>query len=155
LVYNSFYIVPEVLRKNMLATVLNEMEDTMVMFDDKGKCVYLNNKWHENDVVMDMKQEEFHEAVRKAHDKQSAICVNYGSVTHYYEDRYNELRDKNGKYTGCYYIFRDISEERRLLHAQHYIANFDKLRYNKRDYGKLKEGIPLWIFGSLRHLLPR
>lgn len=139
LVYNSFYLVPQVLRKNLLESVFGEMEDTLVMFDHKGNCVYLNNKWSENNVVLDMKQEEFHIAVEKAHDAQSAICVTYGDEVRYYEDRYDELQDKNGKHVGSYYIFRDITEEQKLLRVQHYLANFDKLTglYNRDRFLRL------------------
>ena len=139
LVYNSFYMVPQVLRKNLLESVFGEMEDTLVMFDHKGNCVYLNNKWSENNVVLNMKQEEFHIAVEKAHDAQSAICVTYGDEVRYYEDRYDELQDKNGKHVGSYYIFRDITEEQKLLRVQHYLANFDKLTglYNRERFLRL------------------
>ncbi len=136
LVYNSFYIVPEVLKKKMIVTVLGKMEDTLVMFDDKGNCVYLNNKWRENNVVMDMKLNDFQKHIISARDKQGALCVDYGSEACYYEDRYDELRDKKGRYIGCYYIFRDVTEERKLLHIQHFLANFDQLTglYNRERF---------------------
>jgi len=136
LVYNSFYFVPVLLRRRLLQSVFSEMKDTMVMFDNKGNCVYLNNKWSQNDVVLDMKQDVFHAALEKAHDAQSAICVTYGDEVRYYEDRYDELRDKDGKHVGSYYIFRDITEEQKLLRVQHYLANFDKLTglYNRERF---------------------
>lgn len=136
LVYSSYYLVPAVLRRKLLQSVFSEMKDTLIMFDNKGNCVYLNNKWGQNDVVMGMKQKEFHVAVEKAHDLQSAICVTYGDEVRYYEERYDELRDKDGKYVGCYYIFRDITEEQKLLRVQHYLANFDQLTglYNRERF---------------------
>lgn len=141
LIYNSFYFVPNILRKRMLSMVFRNMEDTLVLFDDKGNFVYMNNKRPQNDVAAKMTKEEFDEAITAAHAKQSDICVYYGLECRYYEDRFDELRDKNGKYIGCYYIFRDITTERELLHSQYYLANFDSLTglYNRNRFFRLSE----------------
>lgn len=141
LVYNSFYIVPAMLRKNLLSMIFHEMDDTIVLFDDKGNCVYLNNKISSNNLVIDMKQAEFDVAIKAARDKQNALCVNYGDESRYYEDRFDELRDEKGRYIGCYYIFRDITIERELLHGQHYLANFDSLTglYNRERFFRYSE----------------
>ena len=141
LVYNSFYIVPAILRRNMLSMIFHEMDDTIVLFDDKGNCVYLNNKMPTNTSVMDMKQADFDVAIKSARDKQNALCVNYGDESRYYEDRFDELRDAKGRYIGCYYIFRDITIERELLHGQHYLANFDSLTglYNRERFFRYSE----------------
>lgn len=141
LTYNSFYFVPDILRKRMLSMVFRNMQDTLVLFDDKGNCVYVNNKRPQNDVVTKMKKEDFDEALKAAHAKQSDICVYYGTECRYYEDRFDELRDKNGKYIGCYYIFRDVTTEHELLHSQYYLANFDSLTglYNRNRFFRLSE----------------
>lgn len=141
LTYSTFYFVPNTLRKKLLTMVFREMEDTLVMFDDKGNCVYLNNKWFQNNVVIKMKMSEFDEAVKNAHNNENAICVNYGEETRYYEERYDELRDEKGRYIGCYYIFRDITVERELQNKKNYLSNFDVLTglYNRNRFFECSE----------------
>lgn len=133
LIYATYYFVPAILRKKMLSMVFREMEDSLIMFDDKGNCVYSNNKWAQNDCVLDMKQADFDNALKDAHDKSGSLRVRYGDENHYYEDRYDKLLDENGRYIGCYYIFRDITMERKLLFKQRYLAEHDVLTgvYNR------------------------
>lgn len=134
--YATFRFVPHVLQKKMLSLVLRKIEDSLVLFDDKGNCVYINNKWEQNDVVNKMKQPEFDKMLKEAHGEWNVICVKYGDDVRYYEDKYYELRDEKDKYIGCYYIFRDITEERSLQETQNYLTTFDTLTglYNRQSF---------------------
>ncbi len=136
IVYETFYFVPEVLRKKMLSMVFRKMKDTLVMFDDKGNCVYINNKWEQNNIVTKMKKQEFDEWLEEVRDERNVIYVKYGDVARYYEERHDELRDEKGKYIGCYYIFRDVTVERELQEGQEYLANFDLLTglFNRQSF---------------------
>lgn len=132
----TFQFVPYVLRKKMLTMVFRKIEDTLILFDDKGNCVYINNKWEQNDVVNKMKQQEFDKLIKEAHGEWNVICVKYGDDVRYYEDKYDELKDEQGKYIGCYYIFRDITVERSLQETQKYLTTFDTLTglYNRQSF---------------------
>lgn len=134
--YATFHFVPYILRKKMLTMVFRKMEDTLILFDDRGNCVYINNKWEQNDIVNEMTQQQFDEWIKESHDENNIICVKYGEAVRYYDDRYAELRDEKGKYIGCYYIFRDITVEHELKEKQEYLLNFDTLTglYNRKKF---------------------
>lgn len=141
LIHATFYFVPATLRKKLLDKVFHEMEDSLVMFDDKGNCVYMNNKWSENDKAIHLKKDEFDAALNEARGKKHSIWVTYGEDTRCYEDRYDVLVDEHGRYLGCYYIFRDITIEQELLHKQEYMAEHDELTgiYNRNGFLKYTE----------------
>lgn len=136
LVYASFYFIPAIFRNQMFTMVFREMEDSIVMFDNKGNCVYLNNKWEQNDNVKNMKQSQFDALLKSSHDETGAICMLFGNERRIYEDRFDVLRDAHGQYIGCYYIFRDITVEKELLRTQKYLANHDVLTgiYNRNTF---------------------
>lgn len=136
LTYFTFYFIPNSLRGRIKSLIFREMRDTVAVFDDKGNCVYLNNKLSQNDVVKNMKQKEFEDALQEAHDKNGLLRLNYGDEVRYYEDRFDELKDEHGKYLGCYYFFRDMTQERKMLQKQYQLANYDSLTglYNRNRF---------------------
>lgn len=141
LTYFTFYYIPNRLRNKIKAMIFREMRDSVAVFDDKGNCVYLNNKLEQNDIAKSMKQQKFEDALREAHDKNGIVRVDYGEEVRYYEDRYDELRDEHGRYLGCFYFFRDVTLERKMLRKQFRLANYDALTglYNRNRFMERSE----------------
>lgn len=139
--YFSFYYVPNRLRNKIKALIFREMRDSVAVFDDKGNCVYLNNKLPKNDVAKRMKQQEFEDALKMAHDKNNMVKVDYGDEVRYYEDRFDELKDEHGRYIGCYYFFRDVTQEIEMMQKQFRLANYDSVTglYNRNYFFERSE----------------
>lgn len=125
--YCSVYYIPKKLRSNVQSILLDQMTDGVILFDDINTCIYKNPKaeeWFgtELNTLDEFKQNEYF----------SNVIQNNGSIIidgkkRHYNIEYIVLDDEKGRYSGCFYIFHDMTTEREMRKKQHLLATRDQL----------------------------
>lgn len=127
LIYFGYYYAPQKLRNRIQTQLLFHMRDAVILFDMDENYIYANKRAVENFIVPDSTLKEFRERWGLEDYIHSEVKVNVDGYNYIYEMVFDELIDDEGKYNGCYYLFHDVTEERRLLEEQQYIATHDTL----------------------------
>ncbi len=127
LVYFAYYYIPQKLQNRIQTQVLSEMRDALVLFDIDDVCIYANERAKEIFIKDDISLSEFREEWKLNHILQSELTVEVDGFCHIYEIVFKDLIDSQWRRNGCYYLFHDVTEERRLLQEQQYLATHDTL----------------------------
>lgn len=127
LVYLGYYHAPNKLRNRIKEQVLLNMHNALILFDIDDNCIYANKRAKEHFISWDMTLSEFQERWGLKDYVNTEVKVAVDGYHHIYELVYEELIDEQDMKNGCYYMFRDVTEERRLLAEQQYIATHDTL----------------------------
>ncbi len=127
LVYFGYYYIPQKLRNRIQTQVLFEMRDAIVLFDKDDVCIYANQKAREHFVTPEITLSQFRKKWSLGHIDQKELMIQVDEYQHIYEVEFKDLVDVKGKRNGCYYLFHDVTEERRLLARQQYLATHDTL----------------------------
>ena len=127
LVYFAYYYAPQKLKNRIQTQVLFDMNDAIVLFDIDDVCIYANKKAEEIFVTSDMSLLQFREKWGLKDIKQNELEVEKEGYHYIYEIIFKDLIDNEWRRNGCYYIFRDVTEERRLLKEQQYLATHDTM----------------------------
>jgi len=134
--YFTFYYAPRLLRKQIQMLVVEEMKDIVINFDDKDKCVYFNRMPQEIKVPADMGLQAVKDFLRERTNNSNIVEINLEDGLHYFNQSSSELKDKKGRYIGCFYVLHDVTDEQKMLREQYYLANFDSLTglYNRNHF---------------------
>lgn len=127
LVYFAYYYIPQKLQNRIQTQVLSEMSDALVVFDIDDTCIYANARARELFIKDDISLAEFREKWGLNQIVQSELKIEDEGFCHIYEIGFKDLIDNQWRRNGCYYLFHDVTEERRLLEEQQYLATHDTL----------------------------
>lgn len=139
--YFSFFHVPAGLVEKMLTLFIKTIEDGVVCFDVKGKCIYANEQAKR--ILHVDRQEEIDDrfltwldgkAVWEVQDTVWNETINLDGKKCFFQFEYKKMvYDK--RELGSFFLFRDWTEEVERVKLERYKANHDKLTdlYN-REY---------------------
>ena len=127
LVYFGYYYVPTKLRNKIQSQVLFDMRDAIVLFDIDDVCIYANHRAEEYFVSPDITLSQFRETWNLYNINQKELSIEVDGYQHIFEVVFKDIVDQEWKHNGCYYLFHDVTEERRLLAKQQYLATHDTL----------------------------
>jgi len=125
--YCSYFYIPKKLRTSVQSILLEQMNDGIILFDDINNCIYRNPKaieWFGErfDTLDEFKESEYFSDVIQ----NNGSSVINGEKRHY-NIEYIVLDDERGRYSGCFYIFHDMTLEREMRRKQYLLATRDQL----------------------------
>lgn len=137
--YFSFVFIPHDLVEQLLSAAVRNMNDGVVCFDAKGKCIYVNA------LVQNYLNEDKVEAMMESlfrHQKENNVSNLHEYSWKMVRDQkhidvsYKALYDVRDLYTGCFFVLHDETEEMLRHQKEHYELTHDKLTglYNKEFF---------------------
>lgn len=135
--------IPRLLLNSMLLYMMASMKIGIIVYDNLGQCIYVNNEIksivgdEENSDEIDLyfaTQYISRGLVAASHDEWDHVVeTEDGSL--YYNIAYSRLLDKGGKYIGYYFSVTDITEDVEKLNQEHYRAVNDEFTGMYNRYG--------------------
>ena len=146
--YITFHFMPHALIERSLSLVVEHMDNSIVFFDETGKCIYKNksfediytkyknlgilpenqyiDSWYENDF--------FKNEIDFSHDNQEinkAIKVN--ERIHILNVKFHIIRDEKDKFVGSFFLIQDKTKDEEIIRYEKYLSTHDSLTglYNK------------------------
>ncbi|MEE0999705.1 MAG: EAL domain-containing protein [Treponemataceae bacterium] len=146
--YITFHFTPRALLERSLSLVVEHMDNSIVFFDENGKCIYQNksfddiytkyknlgilpdnqylDSWYENDF--------FKNEIDFSHDNQEinkAIKVN--ERIHILNVKFHIIRDEKDKFVGSFFLIQDKTKDEEIIRYEKYLSTHDSLTglYNK------------------------
>ena len=147
--YYALYYQPKALVRHSLSLVLDDMVESVFIFDAEGTCLRVNERTFQMFPQGNMARVESEfakwkkEADLKADSgkKWNFSIDREGNVSHYMA-RYHSLYDERNQFLGSFWTVRDRTEIVEELHREHYRATHDHLTglYNEEwFYEKVQE----------------
>lgn len=143
--YFTIYATPKGLVTDTMVSVVEDINNGIVCFDLRGKCVYANSKAREMLKIDgrsgDDKAEEHYRSILKKHpipagdyEQWEEISETDGEERHQRVE-FQRLKDERENDTGYFYKITDITDEIRRFREEQYMATHDRLTglYN-REY---------------------
>lgn len=138
--YLTFKYVPNEVIENMLSLIIKDMNDGIVCFDNRGRCIYSNDvadmmytsdglhgsKSHEDFEAEYREWLEKHRDTRRDYMKYD-IPVTNAAGSKFYEVEYKRINDEKNNHICDYFIVNDISEVIAKLEREKYKASHDSL----------------------------
>lgn len=146
--YITFHFTPRALLERSLSLVVEHLDNSIVFFDENGKCIYQNksfddiytkyknlgifpdnqylDSWYENDF--------FKNEIDFSHDNQEinkAIKVN--ERIHILNVKFHIIRDEKDKFVGSFFLIQDKTKDEEIIRYEKYLSTHDSLTglYNK------------------------
>lgn len=150
LYYYALNYQPKALARRSLGLVIDDMVESVFIFDAEGTCLRVNEAAHRMFPMEDKLEyieQRFAEWKKNADIKAESGKSWEWSLTRdgkekYYMARYHSLYDEKNQYIGSFWTVRDRTEVVEELHREHYRATHDHLTglYNEEwFYEKVKE----------------
>lgn len=150
LYYYALNYQPKALARRSLGLVIDDMIESVFIFDAEGTCIRVNEAAHRMfpmEDKMEVVEQKFAEWKNSADIKAESGKSWEWSLTRdgkekYYMARYHSLYDERNQYIGSFWTVRDRTEVVEELHREHYRATHDHLTglYNEEwFYEKVQE----------------
>jgi len=152
LYYYSLNYQPRALARRSLGIVIDDMVESVFIFDAEGTCIRVNEAAHRMfpmEDKLEIVEQRFTEWKKGADLKAESGKSWEWSLTRdgkekYYLARYHSLYDEKNQYIGSFWTVRDRTEIVEELHREHFRATHDYLTglYNEECfYEKVKDAL--------------
>ncbi len=152
LYYYALNYQPKALARHSLGLVLDDMVESVFLFDAEGTCIRVNDAVHQmfpmEDAIERIEQEfakwKKQADIRKCSGKSWEWSLEREGKEKHYFARYHSLYDEKKRYLGSFWTVRDRTEIVEELHREHFRATHDHLTglYNEEwFYEKVKEAL--------------
>ena len=152
LYYYALNYQPKALARHSLGLVLDDMVESVFLFDAEGTCIRVNEAVHQMfpmEDAIERIEREFAKWKKQADIRECSgkswewSFEREGKEKHYFA-RYHSLYDEKKRYLGSFWTVRDRTEIVEELHREHFRATHDHLTglYNEEwFYEKVKEAL--------------
>ncbi len=148
--YFSVVYIPHELVEKLLSSAVKTMDDGVMCYDSKGRCVYVNDiivKSVGEHNIKEVKSGFLKKFLEDNEDKLSDSSVKMTlydtkKEKHYIDISYKVLNSKKNEYLGCFFVFHDETEEIMKFKKERYHMTHDQLTglYNREYfYQKVRE----------------
>lgn len=132
--YLTFKYIPNELIENMLSLVVSDMENGLLCFDNKGRCVYCNELIKQ--IYNKTDHEDYTQLYQKWYIENDAS--RFDNITfekemkindkkHHFEISYKRINDENAKLVCDYFVYVDRTQMYESLAREKYKATHDSL----------------------------
>lgn len=149
--YGAVYIPKDLLKQTITAAV-KEMADGIFILDEDGKCMHANNKakemieavgWTFATIERDMESWRRRQCGPGNKNVEVTEMKEVEGEKKYFRILCHNMHDKKGRYTGCFVMIRNCTEEVVALEEERFRADHDDLTglYNRQCFYREAEKI--------------
>ena len=133
--YLTYRYVPNELIENMLSLVVSDMNNGIICYDKKGRCIYYNDLvetiYHHGDNMSDYERKYSRWIEKIGDDRRDSMTfqtdIELNGQKHYFEIAYKRIYDERKRFICDYFVYNDRTQMYESWEQEKYKASHDSL----------------------------
>lgn len=133
--YLTYRYVPNELIENMLSLVVSDMNNGIICYDRKGRCIYYNDLveaiYHHGDNMSDYERKYSRWIEKIGDDRKDSMTfqtdIELNGQKHYFEIAYKRIYDERNRFVCDYFVYNDRTQMYESWEQEKYKASHDSL----------------------------
>ena len=133
--YLTYRYVPNELIENMLSLVVSDMNNGIICYDKKGRCIYYNDLvetiYHHGDNMSDYERKYSRWIEKIGDDRRDSMTfqtdIELNGEKHYFEIAYKRIYDERKRFICDYFVYNDRTQMYESWEQEKYKASHDSL----------------------------
>ena len=133
--YLTYRYVPNELIENMLSLVVSDMNNGIICYDKKGRCIYYNDLveaiYHHGDNMSDYERKYSRWIEKTGDDRRDSMTfqtdIELNGEKHYFEIAYKRIYDERKRFICDYFVYNDRTQMYESWEQEKYKASHDSL----------------------------
>ena len=133
--YLTYRYVPNELIENMLSLVVSDMNNGIICYDKKGRCIYYNDLveaiYHHGDNMSDYERKYSRWIEKIGDDRKDSMTfqtdIELNGQKHYFEIAYKRIYDERNRFVCDYFVYNDRTQMYESWEQEKYKASHDSL----------------------------
>lgn len=133
--YLTYRYVPNELIENMLSLVVSDMNNGIICYDRKGRCIYYNDLveaiYHHGDNMSDYERKYSRWIEKTGDDRKDSMTfqtdIELNGEKHYFEIAYKRIYDERNRFVCDYFVYNDRTQMYESWEQEKYKASHDSL----------------------------
>lgn len=133
--YLTYRYVPNELIENMLSLVVSDMNNGIICYDRKGRCIYYNDLveaiYHHGDNMSDYERKYSRWIEKIGDDRKDSMTfqtdIELNGQKHYFEIVYKRIYDERKRFICDYFVYNDRTQMYESWEQEKYKASHDSL----------------------------
>lgn len=133
--YLTYRYVPNELIENMLSLVVSDMNNGIICYDRKGRCIYYNDLveaiYHHGDNMSEYERKYSRWIEKIGDDREDSMTfqtdIELNGQKHYFEIAYKRIYDERNRFVCDYFVYNDRTQMYESWEQEKYKASHDSL----------------------------